>query len=49
MGQVTIFLDAEIERRMRDVVKSYHLSESKWIENLIKKISKKAGLNRLFN
>lgn len=36
MGQVTIFLDNEIERKMRDIVRSFHLSESTWIENLIK-------------
>ncbi len=42
MGQVTILLDAETERRMHDVVKSFHISESKWIENLIKEKIKKS-------
>lgn len=35
MGQVTIYLDSEIERKMRAFVKSMHLSQSKWIANLI--------------
>lgn len=35
MGQVTIYLDFEIEKKMRAFVKSMHLSQSKWIANLI--------------
>ena len=36
MGQVTIYLEDEIEAKMRDAAKSMHLSQSKWIANLIK-------------
>ena len=36
MGQVTIYLEDEIEAKMRDTAKSMHLSQSKWIANLIK-------------
>lgn len=35
MGQVTIYLDSEIESRMKNVVKSMRISQSKWIANLI--------------
>ncbi len=36
MGQVTIYLEDEIEAKMRKAAKSMHLSQSKWIANLIK-------------
>lgn len=36
MGQVTIYLEDEIEAKMRKVAKSLHLSQSKWISTLIK-------------
>jgi predicted DNA-binding protein (MmcQ/YjbR family) len=36
MGQVTIYLDAELEAKMREITKSMHMSQSKWIANLIK-------------
>lgn len=36
MGQVTIYLDDEIETRMRAAAKSSHLSKSKWVARLIK-------------
>jgi len=35
VGQVTIYLDSEVENRMRKVVKSSKLSQSKWIARLI--------------
>jgi hypothetical protein len=35
MGQITIYLDSEIEKKMRAYVKSTHISQSKWIANLI--------------
>lgn len=35
MGQVTIYLDDNIERKMRSAAKSMHLSQSKWIAGLI--------------
>ncbi len=35
MGKVTIYLDSDIETKMRRVVKSADLSQSKWIANLI--------------
>ena len=35
MGQVTIYLEEEIERQMVAAAKSAHLSKSKWIAKLI--------------
>ena len=35
MGQVTIYLEDEIESRMKKAAKSAHLSKSKWIAKLI--------------
>jgi hypothetical protein len=35
MGQVTIYLEAEIEAKMRKAAKSMNLSQSKWISTLI--------------
>ena len=37
MGQVTIYLDDELETKMRAAAKSMHLSQSKWIAGLIEK------------
>ena len=36
MGQVTIYLDAEIERKMQKILKKRGISKSKWIATLIK-------------
>lgn len=36
MGQVTIYIEDETEAKMRAAAKSQHLSQSKWISNLIK-------------
>ena len=36
MGQVTIYLEDEIEEKMSAVAKSEHVSKSKWIASLIK-------------
>jgi hypothetical protein len=36
MGQVTIYLEEEIEAKMRAAAKAKHLSQSKWIAQLIK-------------
>jgi len=36
MGQVTIYLEDEIEKKMKIAVDSSHLSKSKWIANIIK-------------
>ena len=36
MGQVTIYLEDEIEAKMRNSAKSMQLSQSKWISTLIK-------------
>ncbi|GJL52424.1 CopG family transcriptional regulator [Candidatus Nitrospira salsa] len=36
MGQVTIYLEAEIEAKMRQAAKAMHVSQSKWIASLIK-------------
>jgi hypothetical protein len=35
MGQVTIYLDDEIEKKMNEAAKSANLSKSKWIAQLI--------------
>ncbi len=35
MGQVTIYLEEEIEQKMVDAAKSAQLSKSKWIARLI--------------
>ncbi|MHB8766611.1 MAG: CopG family transcriptional regulator [Deferrisomatales bacterium] len=35
MGQVTIYLDDETERRMREAAEAAHLSKSKWVARLI--------------
>jgi len=35
MGQVTIYLEDEIETKMVEAAKSSHLSKSKWIAKLI--------------
>lgn len=35
MGQVTIYLEDEIENRMTEAAKSANLSKSKWVAKLI--------------
>ena len=36
MGQVTIYLDSETEKKMKSIVKKTGISKSKWISDLIK-------------
>ena len=36
MGQITIYLDDDIVKKMRSAAKSMNISQSKWIANLIK-------------
>jgi hypothetical protein len=36
MGQVTIYLDSETEKKMSNIVKKTGISKSKWISDLIK-------------
>ena len=36
MGQVTIYLDSETEKKMNNVIKKTGISRSKWISDLIK-------------
>jgi len=36
MGQVTVYIEDEVEAKMRSAAKSAHLSKSKWVTNLIK-------------
>lgn len=36
MGQVTIYLEDEIEEKMTAAAKSAHLSKSKWVASLIR-------------
>lgn len=35
MGQITIYLENEIEKKMRAFIEASHLSKSKWIAKLI--------------
>jgi hypothetical protein len=37
MGQVTIYIDDDTEKKMAMAAKSMHVSKSKWITELIKK------------
>ena len=36
MGQVTIYLDNEIEKQMKKAAKTSAISVSKWVANIIK-------------
>ena len=36
MGQVTIYLDSETEKKMSNIVKKTGVSKSKWVSDLIK-------------
>ena len=36
MGQVTIYLDSETEKKMNTMIKKTGISKSKWISDLIK-------------
>ena len=36
MGQVTIYLDSETEKKMSTMIKKTGISKSKWISDLIK-------------
>ena len=36
MGQVTIYLNNELEAKVQQITKSMHISKSKWVANLIK-------------
>lgn len=36
MGQLTIYLDAETEKKMREAAERNGLSQSKWVANLIR-------------
>ena len=36
MGQVTIYLEDEIEEKMSQAAKSEHVSKSKWVASLIR-------------
>jgi hypothetical protein len=36
MGQITIYLDAETEKRLTRVIKNGGISKSRWIADLIK-------------
>ena len=36
MGQVTIYLEDEVEQKMRAAAEAEHISKSKWVTNLIK-------------
>jgi hypothetical protein len=36
MGQVTIYIDAETEKKLNEIVKNQGVSKSRWITNLIR-------------
>jgi hypothetical protein len=36
MGQITIYLDDETEKKMKQAAESRHLSKSRWISELIR-------------
>ena len=36
MGQVTIYLDKELDTKVQQITKSLHISKSRWEANLIK-------------
>lgn len=36
MGQITIYLDKQLEEKMRALAKAMNVSQSKWIANLIR-------------
>jgi hypothetical protein len=36
VGQITIYLDDETERKMKRTVEAQHISQSKWIARLIR-------------
>ncbi|MFW6344214.1 MAG: CopG family transcriptional regulator [Sediminispirochaetaceae bacterium] len=36
MGQITIYLDDETERKMKRVVRAQHVSQSRWVAELIR-------------
>ena len=36
MGQITIYLDSEIEKRLNSVIQNGEISKSRWIADLIK-------------
>lgn len=36
MGQVTLYLDAEIEARMKEAAKAAGISQSRWLADLIR-------------
>ncbi len=36
MGQVTIYLDNEIENKMKHAARANHVSVSKWVANIIR-------------
>lgn len=38
MGQVTIYLEDEIESKMVEAARSAHLSKSKWIAKIVQEI-----------
>lgn len=39
MGQVTIYIDPDTEKRLNTIIKMTGMSKSKWIANLIKEKS----------
>jgi hypothetical protein len=47
MGQVTIYLDAETEKKMNAMVQSSGLSKSRWISEIIKEKTEKSWPDRI--
>ncbi len=49
MGQVTIYLDSETERKLVNIVRKSGVSKSKWIADLIKEKTSHAWPDHIFD
>ncbi len=49
MGQVTIYLDSETEKKLLNIVKKSGVSKSKWIAHLIKEKTSHTWPDHIFD
>jgi hypothetical protein len=49
MGQVTIYIDSETEKKMLNIVKKSGVSKSKWITDLIKDKTARTWPDHIFD
>ena len=49
MGQVTIYLDSETEKKLLNIVKKSGVSKSKWIADLIKEKTARTWPDHIFD